>query len=381
MSRFSFDHLADQSLLQGTRSLRARDRLTTALLVARIGEIDSRRLGERMGHPSTMAWCITELRMSEDEAGRRIRAARFGRSYPELFVALADGRLHLTAVNLIGPHLSKATVDEWIVGATHKTRAEIQALIAIRRPRPDCPDGMVELADSVLDQVSDRVLPTAPQRVLFQCAGSEALRAMFSEARDLMSHQNPGGNYEAVLLEALELLIPALKKRKFETSGTGARRMTSEVKEEVWERDGGRCTYVGENGRRCGSTWQVEFGHIIDVACGGDSTAGNVRCLCRAHNQLEAEQRFGAGFMEEKRREAKQVRQASRIEMESGARAGAGAAGECEEGIRAGAGESSAGTGAGAGARTIGITSGTRAGACARVSDPDRERLAEHPAA
>ena len=114
MPCFAFDHLADDSLLHGARWLRSRDRLTTALLVARIGEIDSRRLGERMGHPSTMAWCIAELRMSEDEAGRRIRAARFGRAYPELFVALADGRLHLTAVNLIGPHLSKATVGDWI---------------------------------------------------------------------------------------------------------------------------------------------------------------------------------------------------------------------------------------------------------------------------
>ena len=371
MSRFSFDHLADQSLLQGTRSLLARDRLTTALLVARIGEIDSRRLGERMGHPSTMAWCIAELRMSEDEAGRRIRAARFGRAYPELFVALADGRLHLTAVNLIGPHLSKATVGDWIAAATHRTRAEVQALIALRRPRPDCPDGMVELADSVLDQVSDRVLPTAPQRVLFQCAGGETLRAMFSEARDLLSHQNPSGNYEAVLIEALELLIPELKKRKFATSGTGARRMTSEVKEKVWERDGGRCTYVGEGGRRCGSTWQVEFGHIIDVACGGESTVENTRCLCRAHNQLEAEQRFGAGWMEEKRREAQEARRAGRIEKRSGTRAGVvQPVTEPEETTRAGAGR-----------RSIRETSETRAGADSRAPMMGGESAAAAPAA
>ena len=340
MVRFSFDHLADHSLLQSTRSLRERDRLTTALLVARIGEIESRRLAERLGHPSTLAWCITELRLSEDEAFRRIRAARFGRRFPELFEALADGRLHLTAVNLIGPHLSKATVADWIDAATHGTRAEIQSLIATRRPRPDAADGVVELADFVLDQVRDRVVPTAPQRHLFQCAIGDTLRAMLAEARDLMSHQNPSGRYEAVLIEALELLIPALKKQKFATSGTGARRMTSDVKEQVWERDGGRCTYAGEEGRRCVSTWQVEFAHLIDVADGGDSTVGNIRCLCRAHNQLEAELRFGAGFMEEKRREAAEVRKASRIEVRSETRAGAGwmAAGP-EDGTRAGAGE------------------------------------------
>ena len=370
MTRFDFDHLADASLLDGTRSLQAQDRLTTALMVARIGEIDSRRLGERLGFASTLAWCIAELRLSEDEAGRRIRAARFGRRYPQLFEALADGRLHLTAVNLIGPHLSKENVDEWIAAATHRTRAEIQTLIAIRRPRPDGPDGMVELADYVLDQVSDRVLPTAPQRNLFQCAVGEGVRAMLEEARDLMSHQNPAGKYEAILVEALLLLIPELKKRKFATSGTGARRMTSEVKEEVYERDGGRCTWVGETGRRCNSTWQIEFGHIIDVACGGDSSAGNTRCLCRVHNQLEAELRFGAGFMEEKRREAAEVRRASRIARKSGTGAGAVVKSEESDGTRAGAvtavidsndgtragavdspPESSGATGAGAGSR------------------------------
>ena len=362
MDRFAFDHLADASLLQGTRSLRARDRITTALLVARIAEIDSRRLGERMGYASTMAWCIAELRLSEDEAGRRIRAARFGRQYPELFEALADGRLHLTAVNLIGPHLSKATVEDWITAATHKTRAEIQSLIAIRRPRPDCPDGIVELVEHVLDQVSDRVLPTAPQRHLFQCAIGEQLRAMFAEARDLMSHQNPSGNYEAVLIEAFALLIPALKKQKFATSGTGDRRISSDVKKKVWERDGGRCTFEGEGGRRCDSTWMVQFDHIDLVAWGGGATVDKMRCLCRVHNQLEAERQLGAGFMEEKRREAAEVRWSSRIEVRSGTRAGAGW-------LAAGPSDS---TRAGAGGRAIPSADSTGAGAVPPPSEAGR---------
>ena len=265
-------------------------------------------------------------RLSEDEAGRRIRAARFGRSFPALFPALADGRLHLTAVNLIGPHLTKTTVDEWIAAATHKTRAEIQALIALRRQRADGPDGIVELADYVLEQVHDRVIPTSPQRYLLQCAAGETVRAKLEEARDLMSHQNPGGSFEAILEEALDLLIPALKKQKFTSTGSQGteRHVPSHVKEQVWERDGGACTFVGENGRRCGSRWQVEFDHVEPLACGGKASVDNVRCLCRAHNQLEAERRFGAGFMEEKRRLAAEIRRAHRIEPKSGTRAGAG---------------------------------------------------------
>ena len=179
------------------------------------------------------------------------------------------------------------------------------------------------LPDRVLEELGDRVMPTAPQRYLFQCTGGEALRAMLQEARELMSHQNPGGDFETVLLEALELLLPELKKRKFAASGTKGsdRYISSRVKEQVWERDGGACTFVGESGRRCGSRRQIEFDHVVPVACGGEATVDNVRCLCQAHNQLEAERRFGAGFMEERRRQATEARAAGRIEVRS--RAGA----------------------------------------------------------
>ena len=160
-----------------------------------------------------------------------------------------------------------------------------------------------------------------------------------------MSHQNPNGKFEAILEEALDLLIPALKKQKFATSGTGERRITSEVKEKAWERDGGRCAYVGEKGRRCGSAWMVEFDHIDPVAWGGGATLDKIRCLCWAHNQLEAERLFGADFMEEKRRAAAETRRSSRIEMKSGTRAGAaGTATGSDEGTRAGAGATAMGS-------------------------------------
>ena len=37
---------------------------------------------------------------------------------------------------------------------------------------------------------------------------------------------------------------------------------------------------------------------------GGETTVENVRLRCRAHNQLAADETFGAGFMQEKRVEA-----------------------------------------------------------------------------
>jgi Holliday junction resolvasome RuvABC DNA-binding subunit len=56
----------------------------------------------------------------------------------------------------------------------------------------------------------------------------------------------------------------------------------------------------------------LEFDHIEPVARGGKATVGTMRLRCRAHNQHEAERLFGAGFMNRKREEAKQVRDEAR---------------------------------------------------------------------
>ena len=66
-------------------------------------------------------------------------------------------------------------------------------------------------------------------------------------------------------------------------------------------RDGRQCTFVSESGRRCSACRRLDFDHVVPVARGGHTTAGNLRLLCPAHNQLEADRVFGARFMEEKR--------------------------------------------------------------------------------
>ena len=58
----------------------------------------------------------------------------------------------------------------------------------------------------------------------------------------------------------------------------------------------------------------LEFDHIHEFARGGESTADNVRLLCRAHNQYAAECTYGAEFMEAKRQEA----QFARSEVQGG---------------------------------------------------------------
>jgi 5-methylcytosine-specific restriction endonuclease McrA len=79
------------------------------------------------------------------------------------------------------------------------------------------------------------------------------------------------------------------------------------VKRAVWQRDVGRCAYVSTDGRRCSARARLEFDHAVPIARGGTARPENMRLLCRAHNQFEAQRAFGKTFMEAKRASAREV--------------------------------------------------------------------------
>src|SRR5262245_39349196 len=134
MSKYSLTHLSDGALLRDLTNLVARDRTNTAELLAHIAEVDARRLYLPAGYPSMRAYCEQELRLSEDAANKRIRVARKAREVPALFGAIAEGRIHLSGVILLASHLSPENAEELIKAAEGKSKAEIEALIAARRP-------------------------------------------------------------------------------------------------------------------------------------------------------------------------------------------------------------------------------------------------------
>jgi hypothetical protein len=86
-----------------------------------------------------------------------------------------------------------------------------------------------------------------------------------------------------------------------------SRYIPAQVRHAVMLRDGGRCTFVAADGRRCEGVSGLEFDHILPFACGGGHEVGNLRLRCRAHNLFWAEQVYGAGFMEQRVRERKEV--------------------------------------------------------------------------
>src|SRR5260221_10610742 len=120
MNSYSLTHLADRTLLDNLATLVAQDRATTAALLAHLGEVDERQLYRAAAYASMFLYCVHELHMSEDTTFRRIRVARTARQFPAIFSQLAEGRLNLTAVLLLTPHLSPQQAGQLAGRARHK---------------------------------------------------------------------------------------------------------------------------------------------------------------------------------------------------------------------------------------------------------------------
>jgi hypothetical protein len=153
----------------------------------------------------------------------------------------------------------------------------------------------------------------SPERFGLQVTIGQETHDKLRYAQALLGHAVPTGDLAEVLDRALDALVTQLERQRFaktsrpgrQRSSTDPRHVPASVKRAVWERDGGKCTFVAEDGDRCDSPRFLEFDHVDPVACGGEATVEGIRLRCRAHNQYEAECAFGPGFMAAKREAAK----------------------------------------------------------------------------
>ncbi|HYN01849.1 MAG TPA: HNH endonuclease signature motif containing protein [Vicinamibacteria bacterium] len=152
---------SDEDLLRRLSDLLGRSRSDEADLVAHIGEVDRRRLYAREASPSMFAYCTEVLHLSEAEAYLRIAAARAAREHPLLLTLLADGRLHLTAIAKLAPHLTLENREALLERAAHRSKREIEELLAELAPRPDAPAVMRKLPDRRAGTTSP-ALPIGP---------------------------------------------------------------------------------------------------------------------------------------------------------------------------------------------------------------------------
>jgi hypothetical protein len=150
-------------------------------------QLDARELFLPAACSSMHAYGVRVLRLAEEVAYKRIRAARAARRDPQIFDAIADGRLHVTGVVVLAPHLTDANVDEVLTAAAHRSKAELEMLVARLAPKPDVPAFIAPLdpqisAASVLELDPGPVPAPSPPSVSPSSARSAAKPAPSSNA-------------------------------------------------------------------------------------------------------------------------------------------------------------------------------------------------------
>ncbi len=157
-ANYRLDQVFDADLLTGTRRLVGRSNQVLADLLAHLAEVEARGIHRLRACSSLYNYCVYELRMSEDAAFRRVRAARVARRFPVIFQRVADGELHLTALTLLAPHLTDENHLELLALAKHRTKQEVLRIVRKLDPRPTVRDRIEPLGPEVVGVP----LPRAP---------------------------------------------------------------------------------------------------------------------------------------------------------------------------------------------------------------------------
>jgi 5-methylcytosine-specific restriction endonuclease McrA len=152
--------------------------------------------------------------------------------------------------------------------------------------------------------VADVSTKAAPLRHLIKMTVGPEFLARLEEVRAELSHSHSGASLETLLLECMKVTLATRRKRSraqadrprsnhVSQAKADSRLVPAHVRREVWARDQGRCTFLGDDGRRCDATHRLELHHEIPFARGGSATAANLRILCQPHNLLLARRDYG----------------------------------------------------------------------------------------
>jgi hypothetical protein len=283
--------------------------------------------------------------------------ARAAREQPVLLEMLRDGRLHLSGIGRLAPHLTGDNAEAVLERASGMSHREIRELAAELEPRPDVAPSVRKLpersapvgggppqlgaprvespavnvdleplarGDGARGTVTGAVHlpprapaparpalvePLSPSRYQVRFTASAELRDKLERLQALMRASVPDGDLARIIDIAVSEKLQRVEARRFgrtkaprsdpadADTSPASRHIPAAVRRLVHERDGGRCAYRDEHGQRCARRHDLEFHHKRPFARGGDHSPANLTLMCRAHNTLLAEQDYGADVM------------------------------------------------------------------------------------
>ncbi len=325
-------------------TLLAKERGSLADFLVSLAEFDAKRLWLDLGYPTLWLYLTRELGFSDGAAGYRKAGCDLVQKFPEIVEPLRDGRLCFSTVYEVAKVLTRDNVQEVLPQFFHRSKRQAQEIVAEIRPVEAPPKRTVvtavarqarqetralPVADATPSQrplpvepdgtesqpiapPRDEVVPLSAELRRIHMNASKRFMEKVDAARDALSHSNPKASLEEILEVGLDLILERRDRRKGlvrrprkDPRPCRADAIPAAVKRAVWIRDGGRCAALLPDGSVCGSTFQLEYDHLEEVALGGVATVETTRLACRPHNQRSARLTFGNAWMDRSTRKGR----------------------------------------------------------------------------
>ena len=123
-------NIKDDELLKSFSEAVSQERQSCIAVILHLAEIDRRRLYAKEGYASLFGYVTEKYHYCGGSAYRRIQAARLCQRFPEILSLIKDGRLNLTTLCLIAPHLHERNKESIIQKVIGKSKKEVEYLIS-----------------------------------------------------------------------------------------------------------------------------------------------------------------------------------------------------------------------------------------------------------
>ncbi|MFS4458011.1 HNH endonuclease [Bdellovibrio sp. HCB2-146] len=302
--------ISNQELLGRMDKLVRTERKITHVILCHINEVDARRLYADLGFESMFKYLTEHCGYGEDSAYRRLQAAKVLRKAPEIAEKLEDGSLNLTQLTQVqkcikqeskaGNSIDSVQTLQILEQIQNKSSYETKKVLAVEFNQP------IQMHEVLTPQRDDSIrlgLTLTPDQM-----------KDLSEAKDLLSHILPDGNWAEVISYLAKVHIQKIKgkerkepsphveassivtmEKSSSTHGFLVTRKRQHIKitdrRKLLHKANHCCEYVDlKSNKKCQSSYQLQIDHKIPLARGGSHSFDNLRVLCRTHNLLSARQ-------------------------------------------------------------------------------------------
>lgn len=298
---------SESILLSELKNLVTDERETGVKILHYFREIEARKIHLERGYSSFFDFAVKELGYSAGGAYRRISAMRLLKALPELQEKIESGVLSLSVAAQAQSFfreegkVRKVSVQEKI--------ETVESLLGLSTR--ECERKLAAISpSSALPKEKSRVVTEELMQIQF--LADRDLMGKLEKLKGLLAHRDFDGSYQGLFRQLADLALkrlvpgesapapneserqslPPSKPVKLvpPSAPKWSRHLPRQVKSAVFLRDSGKCVYRDrKSGRVCGSSYALEYDHVVPFSMGGETAVENLRLLCSAHHRLESE--------------------------------------------------------------------------------------------